>query len=54
MEAFFLKIFLVMLGIAVVCAAIARAKNRNPIVWFLWGLALGVFALGYIIVLPEE
>lgn len=54
MEAFFLNTFLFMLGTAIVCAVVARLKNRSPFVWFLWGLIGGIFALGRIITLPEE
>ena len=46
-------IFIVLwLGSAIVCAAIADAKERLSMVWFLLGLIFGVFALLVIAILP--
>ncbi len=40
------------LGLAVVCALIARSKGRNPWAWLGWGLLGGLISL--IIVLVKK
>lgn len=38
----------------IACAFVARAKNKNPVSWFCWGIIFSVFALAVLLVSPEE
>lgn len=46
--------FMVWLGIAIVCAVIAKDKNRNVLGWFILGFLFSIFALIPIICLSKK
>ncbi|MCP4632910.1 MAG: hypothetical protein GY855_08270 [candidate division Zixibacteria bacterium] len=46
--------FGIMLSLGVICAYVAHTKEKRPIVWFLWGLSFGIFALGYLLMSLDD
>jgi hypothetical protein len=50
----FLLMFVLWLGLAAVCAIVARWKNMNPWYWFGKGLLFGAFSLFYLLMTPGE
>jgi len=47
-------VVVIWLVMAALCAYLAHIKGKNPTGWFLWGLALGIFALLKILFEPIE
>ena len=41
------------IGLGVVTAILAGAYNRNVVMWLIWGLLFGIFALILVIALPK-
>ena len=50
----FTLILIITVASPIACAFVAKAKNKNPVSWFCWGIIFSVFALGYLLVSPGD
>jgi hypothetical protein len=45
---------LLLLVFGIICSVIAGRKDKNTTAWFIWGIAFGAHALGYLLLDVEE